>query len=141
MVDYDKLVMSKRPATILVVEDDTALNDAYKIILNTVSKHHVMTAFNGQEALDAIRTAGKNPDIILLDLNMPVMSGVEFLREFKPANHPDCRVIVFSNHDAHKDIDEAHDLGAERYVLKARIAPKDLVHLVDGILAEKADRG
>lgn len=129
--------MSKQTATILVVEDDTALNDAYKMILDTVSNHTVTTAFNGQEALDAITKMGKDPDVILLDLNMPVMSGVEFLREFKPMDHPDCTVIVFSNYDAHKDIDEAHALGVERYILKARIAPKDLVHLVDGIIEEK----
>jgi CheY-like chemotaxis protein len=132
--------MSKQTATILVVEDDTALNDAYKMILGTVSNHTVVTAFNGQEALDAIAKMGKDPDIILLDLNMPVMSGVEFLREFKPADRPDCTVIVFSNYDAHKDIDEAHALGVERYILKARIAPKDLVHLVDGINEEKTQQ-
>jgi len=132
--------MSKQTATILVVEDDTALNDAYKMILGTVSNHTVVTAFNGQEALDAIAKMGKDPDIILLDLNMPVMSGVEFLREFKPMDHPGCTVIVFSNYDAHRDIDEAHALGVERYILKARIAPKDLVHLVDGIIEEKTQQ-
>ena len=65
------------------------------------------------------------------------MSGIEFLREYQPKNHPDSTIIVFSNYDSHRDIDEAHELGVDRYVLKARIAPKDLVHLVDSILKEK----
>ncbi len=128
----------KRPATILIVEDDTALNDAYKMILGTISQHAVLTAYNGQEALDVIAAQPKEPTIILLDLNMPVMSGIEFLREYQPKNHPNSTIIVFSNYDSHRDIDEAHELGVDRYVLKARIAPKDLVHLVDSILKDKS---
>lgn len=122
----------------MIVEDDTALNDAYKMILGTISEHSVLTAYNGQEALDVIAAQAQDPTIILLDLNMPVMSGIEFLREFKPKDHPASTIIVFSNYDSHRDIDEAHDLGIDRYVLKARIAPKDLIHLVDGILKEKS---
>ncbi|NCU37618.1 response regulator [Candidatus Saccharibacteria bacterium] len=129
--------MSTHNATILVVEDDAALNDAYTMILGTINQHNVLSAFDGREALEKIKKAGTDPDIILLDLNMPVMSGIEFLQEFKPANHPKCTVVIFSNYDAHKDIDEAYALGVERYVLKARLAPKDLSHLIKGILDEK----
>ncbi len=126
--------MSKT-ALILVVEDDTALNDAYSVILSSAG-HHVETAFNGQEALDKLADMSATPDVILLDLRMPVMDGIGFLREFKPTEHPNCTVVVFSNYDAHKDIDEAYALGVDRYVLKARAAPKDLLHLVDGVLAD-----
>lgn len=125
-------------ATILVVEDDNALNDAYRTILSSVG-HTVLSAFNGQEALDLLATVKKMPDIILLDLRMPVLDGVGFLKEYHPENHPDTTVVVFSNYDAHKDIDAAYELGVDRYVLKARAAPKDLLHLVGGIMAEKAD--
>ncbi len=128
----------KHNGTILVVEDDTALNDAYKMILGTISEHEVLAANNGQEALDVIAGMPVGPRVILLDLNMPVMSGIEFLRQYKPKEHPETTVIVFSNYDSHRDIDEAHELGVDRYVLKARIAPKDLIHLVDGILKEKS---
>ncbi len=123
-------------ASILVVEDDLALNDAYSTILQAKG-HKVETAFNGREALDMLAARSSDPDIILLDLRMPVLDGIGFLREFEPANHPDCTVVVFSNYDAHKDIDEAYSLGVDRYVLKARAAPKDLLHLVDGVLADR----
>lgn len=122
-------------ASILVVEDDQALNDAYQAILSSVG-YAVTTAFNGQEALDMLRD-GTAPDIILLDLRMPVLDGVGFLREYKPKTHPETTVVVFSNYDSHKDIDEAYELGVDRYVLKARAAPKDLLHLIEGILSEK----
>lgn len=129
--------MTKKPATVLIVEDDIALNDAYRIILSATGDYEVTSAFNGREALDAIAEKG-DPDVILLDLRMPVMSGIEFLREFKPVEHPKSTVVVFSNYDAHKDIDEAHLLGIDRYVLKARIAPRDLLHLVGGVLKERS---
>lgn len=122
--------------TILVVEDDVALNDAYKAILSSAG-YQVETSFNGQEALDMLEDKKLVPSVILLDLRMPVLDGVGFLREYKPKHHPETTVVVFSNYDAHSDIDEAYELGVERYVLKARAAPKDLLHLVAGILAEK----
>lgn len=130
------MTKSKPNTTILVVEDDQALNDAYRAILSSVG-HQVETTFNGQEALQLLENGDFIPDIILLDLRMPVLDGVGFLREYKPTEHPETTVVVFSNYDSHKDIDEAYELGVDRYVLKARAAPKDLLHLVDGILAEK----
>lgn len=132
--------MSKQPnpATILVVEDDQALNDAYRTILGSAS-HNVLAAFNGQEALDILASAERQPDIILLDLRMPVLDGVGFLKQYHPDTHPETTVVVFSNYDAHKDIDAAYELGVDRYVLKARAAPKDLLHLVEGIMAEKVE--
>lgn len=122
--------------SILIVEDDPALNEAYEMILQTAG-YHTYTALNGQEALDVIKTEGISPDIILLDLRMPVLDGVGFLKKFHPPSHPHTTVIVFSNYDAHGDIDEAYKLGAHRYILKARAAPKELLHLVEGIAVEK----
>ncbi len=131
--------MTKRAATILVVEDDQALNDAYRMILEKAGHYTVHVAYNGQEALDEIKKMDRSPDVILLDLRMPVLGGIGFLREYHPDKHPETTVVVFSNYDAHKDIDEAYELGIDRYVLKARAAPKDLLHLVDGILTEGDD--
>ena len=122
---------------IFIVEDDQALNDAYKAILSSVG-YNVETSFNGQEALDLLAGGSFVPDVILLDLRMPVLDGVGFLREYKPKQHPETTVVVFSNYDSHKDIDEAYELGVDRYVLKARAAPKDLLHLIEGILTERA---
>lgn len=129
--------MTKNSTTVMVVEDDTALNDAYHIIL-THAGYTVLRAYDGKEALEVIKQQPSDPDIILLDLRMPVMDGVAFLKEFKPSEHPDSTIVVFSNYDAHHDIDEAYKLGIDRYVLKARAAPKDLLHLVEGIVSEKS---
>ena len=121
---------------ILIVEDDVDLNGAYEMIL-TSSGYNVSTAFNGVEALDIIEREGEF-DIIFLDLRMPVMDGIEFLKHYDAPSHEDTTIIVFSNYDAKKEVDEAYELGADRYVLKARAAPKELIKIVDDIASVNA---
>jgi CheY-like chemotaxis protein len=113
---------------ILIVEDEKNLAAAYQTILE---KHgyEVQVAYNGQDAL-VIAKAGM-PDLILLDMKMPKMGGLDFLRELDKAGvDPKERVIVFSNQDAESDIEEAFRLGAKRYLLKSWAAPGDLVKVV-----------
>lgn len=125
-----------KPETILIVEDDADLNSAYKMILSSVG-HKVASAFNGQEALDMIKENG-DPRIMFLDLRMPVMDGIQFLEHYDAPKHPDTTIIVFSNYDAQKEVDKAYELGAHRYVLKARAAPKELLRIVEDTLSEDA---
>jgi two-component system, OmpR family, alkaline phosphatase synthesis response regulator PhoP len=126
--------MKKNEAiSILLVEDDVDLCDAYHMILESAG-YSVITAHNGQQALDTISQKG-DPDIIFLDLRMPVMDGLEFLREYNAPSHENTTVVVFSNYDAKKEVDAAYELGADRYVLKARAAPKELIRIVETISA------
>jgi two-component system, OmpR family, response regulator VicR len=112
---------------ILIVEDEQPLNDAYKMIL-TKEGYDVRSVFDGEEALEIIDDF--QPDLVLLDLRMPRVGGIEFLRRYDMAKHKDVKVIVFSNLDTQKEIDEAYSLGAQRYMLKAWASPKELVKLV-----------
>jgi two-component system response regulator VicR len=118
---------------ILIVEDEVTLNEAYQLILEQQG-YDVMVAFNGEEALQA--TKNVEPDLILLDLRMPVMDGVEFLRAYDaPREHPKVKIVIFSNYDMQKEIDEAYKLGAARYILKAWASPKELLQVVEHTLA------
>ncbi len=119
--------------SILIVEDDNDLRDAYTMILESEG-YMVYSAEHGQAALNHI-TANGDPALIFLDLRMPVMDGIAFLKEFKPTDHPDTEIVVFSNYDAKNEIDAAYELGAKRYVLKARAAPKELIRIVKTVLA------
>lgn len=124
--------MSKEKSkTILVVEDESSLNEAYQIILSNAG-YDILSAFDGKEAL--LITEETNPDVILLDLRMPVMDGIEFLKEYKPDERPNTKVIVFSNYDMQKEIEEAYDLGAHKYILKAWASPKELLKIVKDAL-------
>jgi CheY-like chemotaxis protein len=123
----------KQGRNILIVEDERSLNEAYQMILRK-SGYTVHVAFDGQEALEVANHV--EPDLILLDLRMPKMDGLEFLRHYKLLDeHPKVRVIVFSNYDMQKEIDEAYRLGADRYFMKALASPKELLQVVEATLA------
>lgn len=121
-------------AKILIVEDDVDLNGAYNMILSSAG-YEVGSAHNGEEALSQIEKNG-DPHIMFLDLRMPVMDGIQFLKKYNAPTHKDTTIIVFSNYDAQKEVDQAYELGAHRYVLKARAAPKELIRIVEDTLAE-----
>lgn len=112
---------------ILIVEDEKSLAAAYKLILE---KHGYQTdvAYDGEEALAIIEKHAV--DLILLDMNMPKMNGLEMLRHLEAA-HLQNKVIVFSNQDNESDIEEAFRLGAKRYLLKSWAAPQDLIKVVE----------
>jgi CheY-like chemotaxis protein len=119
---------------ILIVEDEKVLNEAYELVLNKEG-YEVATAFNGEEALSLVKQ-GKF-DLILLDLRMPKVDGVEFLRRANPLkNFPDTKIIVFSNYDDQKEVDEAIRHGASRYILKAWSSPGELIKIVRESLEE-----
>jgi len=121
----------KTKPTILIVEDEQSLNEAYQLILRKAG-YQVQIAFDGQEALEVATL--QEPSLILLDLRMPRMDGIEFLRTYNLKDHPKVRVIVFSNYDMQKEIDEAYRLGADRYFMKALASPNELLQVVETTL-------
>jgi DNA-binding NarL/FixJ family response regulator len=123
-------------AHVLIVEDEEILNQAYKMVLEKEG-YDIACAYNGEEGLKL--ALKKEPDLILLDLLMPTMNGIEFLQHYQlPEKHPKVKVIIFSNLDMQREIDEAYKLGAHRYILKAWASPKELVRVVADTLAEKS---
>jgi len=119
-------------ANILIVEDDKDLNFAYQLILKR-ENHNVATAFNGEEALEQLHSF--KADIILLDLLMPIKSGVEFLQSYDIINeHSDVKILVFTNIDNAPEINEALRLGADKCIIKAWTSPQGLVKLINNML-------
>jgi CheY-like chemotaxis protein len=126
---------SKSSASIiLIVEDEHDLSYAYQRILEQAG-YTVKAAYDGEQALKL--AAEQEPTLILLDLRMPRMDGIEFLRNYNPREkHPNVKIIVFSNYDMQKEIDEAYQLGADRYILKALASPLELQHIVKNTLKD-----
>ncbi len=105
--------MSKNGASILVVDDEREIVRA----LHRALKAHgysVHTAGSGEEAVEAI--SALRPDLVLLDLLLPGMSGLEVCRQVRAASN--VPIIVLSVKDAERDKVEALDLGADDYVAK-----------------------
>lgn len=118
-------------ARILVVEDDTDLNNAYQIILKKAG-HVVDSALNGKQALDTIGQF--QPQLVLLDLLMPIMGGLEFLQTYSLDQHPDVKVLIFTNMENSPEVTEAYNLGASRCIIKSWTAPQNLTKVVDDVL-------
>ena len=119
---------------ILVVEDERTLNEAYQIILRK-NGYTVHTAYDGEEALQV--AAQHEPTLILLDMRMPRLDGIGFLRRYNLLkNHPRVKVVIFSNYDMQKVIDEAYRLCVAHYILKAWASPKGLLQVVKHTLAQ-----
>jgi CheY-like chemotaxis protein len=116
---------------VLIIEDNETLNEAYKLILEK-DGHEVTTAFNGEEGLERLQSL--TPDLILLDMLMPKMDGLEFLRHFNPAKFPKTQIIILSNLNEDEQVEEARKLGAHRYILKANTSPRELAMKVNHII-------
>lgn len=118
-------------AKILVVEDDQDLNRAYGLILKHEG-HDVVQAYDGREALRKL--ADFKPDLILLDLLMPIMGGLEFLEKWDNAKNKKAVVLIFTNMENSPEIAKAYKLGAKRCIIKSWTAPHNLSKVITDTL-------
>ncbi len=118
---------------ILIIEDDALLSRMYQTIFAS-NNYEVELATDGQEGLDKARSV--NPTLILLDIMMPKLNGMEVLKQLKAdpavANLP---VVVLTNLAGNSDVQTALELGAVRYIIKSEHKPKQVEEIVRGILA------
>jgi DNA-binding NtrC family response regulator len=120
-----------------VVEDDRDLNNAYCIILKNEG-HDVVSAFNGKEALAVMKTRDFDPELILLDLLMPTMGGLEFLERFDLKKvHPKTKVLIFTNMENSPEVNQAYKLGVRRCIIKSWTAPHNLALVISDALRDK----
>lgn len=111
----------KEPIRILITDDHPVVRDGLVAILSTQPDFEVVgEAGSGAELLGKVRET--RPHIILLDLEMPGVDGVEALRRLRQAGE-DCRVIIFTAFDTDERILEAVQAGTMGYLLKG--APRD----------------
>src|SRR6187397_3313474 len=103
-------------ASVLLVDDHALLRTGVANIINQEPDLHVVAeAENGVEAIDAYER--HQPDVTLLDLRMPVMEGVEVVRQIRERD-PRARVIVLTTYDTDDEISHALKAGAKAYALK-----------------------
>ena len=119
-------------ARILIIEDDPTLQEAYSFIL-TAKGHDVTSAYDGKQGLTAVKQ--HSYDIILLDVHMPVMDGLEFLAHYQPDLPDSTKVILFSNMVEPEINKRAMALGAYKCVLKSSMTPSAMLELINTALA------
>jgi DNA-binding response OmpR family regulator len=124
--------MDTATKTILLVEDDRFLRRACEVSLRQRGLT-VSTAADGEEALRSIRAAP--PALILLDLLLPKLSGLDVLRALR-SQEETCTVpvLVLSNSSNERDVEEVRALGVAGYLVKANLSLKELSDHVTRLL-------
>lgn len=119
--------------SILVAEDDKFLANAYRVKLEKES-FNVKIAFDGQEVLKYLEA--ELPDLIVLDLVMPVMDGFTTLSEIKKnPKYQSVPIIIASNLSQKEDIDRGMSLGANDYIIKSEMSLDSLVTKINKLIS------
>ncbi len=97
-----------KPERLLLIDDDVAFNFLNRILITSAGLNwEISECLDGSTALNYIQTSNKCPDVILLDINMPVMDGFEFLEEFEKTNKCTKHTKVFMLTSSTQDEDRS----------------------------------
>jgi DNA-binding response OmpR family regulator len=124
----------KKKYKILVIEDDKFLKKIYQTKL-TLEGYLPILASNGSEGLEAIKN--EKPDLVLLDLIMPVKTGFEVLEEInKNKNYKSIPIIVASNLGQDDDQKRVMELGARDYIIKSDTTIQGIINKIKELLGQ-----
>ena len=123
--------------TVLIVEDDKQLLDSYKELVENAG-FTCLTANDGYHGLDVMAQQSGTIGLVLLDLMMPGVDGLEVLRAVKssPDKYGEMPVVVLTNMTSDAVIKEAFDLGASSYLVKTDINYEGLIKELTKYLGE-----
>jgi DNA-binding NarL/FixJ family response regulator len=123
-----------RKIRVLCVDDHPVVRDGVEALINLQPDMMLVgAAATGREALE--RFFALNPDVALLDLQLPDMSGFDLIKKIKDKS-PNARIIVLSSHEGDVDIQRALEAGAQGYVAKG-IVRDELLEIIRGVHAGK----
>ncbi len=121
---------------IAIIEDDASLSEMYQMKFETAG-FEVRVAKDGKLGIELCRTY--KPDIILLDLMMPEMTGDEMLRELRETDWgKDIKVLIMTNVSRDEVKTDLSHLKIDGYIIKAHYTPHQVIDLVKVTLAKKA---
>lgn len=121
----------KQPLSyILLIDDDQATNFMHRLIIDKLQlADKIVVAKNGREALEHLKTADQLPDLIFLDINMPVMDGWQFLKAYREQFNPDLSSTIICMLTTALP-DQYRERHAEEMPLIARFVEKPLTRLL-----------
>jgi len=110
-----------RKKRIIIADDEFSVRSMIRMVLKSINGEIVGEAKNGQEAVEQFRE--KKPDLLLLDINMPVKNGLDALKEII-ADFPDAFVIMLTSISDMETVEKCLDLGAINYIIKDTPIPE-----------------
>jgi DNA-binding NarL/FixJ family response regulator len=124
--------MNNNTSTILIADDHAMIRDGLKTLLGQFPSYAIVgEAPSGKQALEMYETL--NPDLLILDISMPDINGMEVLKEILQ-RHVAARIIIFSMYDGEDYISRCMELGVRGYVIKNE-SSEELVQAVRIVLA------
>lgn len=126
--------MDFKQAKILLIEDDPTLVEMYEIKFR-ISHMKMLVATGGYQGLDMVKK--EKPDLVLLDIKMDDLDGFEVLKRMK--SDPSMKhipVYLLTNMGEKQSADKGKELGAERYIMKAKVTPQEVIDIVSKRLTE-----
>lgn len=113
---------------VLIIEDDELLREIYATKL-TIEGFVVDTAVDGAQGLE--KALHHSPDVILLDMLMPNMDGLEFLKAYRIQNtNPHTKTLVISNKSSVSEINQAKAMGVVEYLIKSQHTPAEIANRI-----------
>jgi len=121
---------------IFIIDDDSFLLSMYSMKFEK-SGFEAKVAVNGADALEVLR-GGYRPDVLLMDLIMPVMDGFAMYETIKKENlAPGALAVMLTNQGTVSDINRAKELGVNGFIVKATTIPSEVVEEVKSLLNKK----
>jgi DNA-binding NarL/FixJ family response regulator len=118
-----------KPLRVLIADDHRLFAEALEAILATDDRIEVVgQAADGEEAIKLARSL--DPDVVLMDVSMPVLDGFEATREIRAASEG-VRVLMLTGSNSRDDVDRSREAGASGYVTKDRIASELVATIVE----------
>lgn len=125
--------MGEQGARILLVEDELYLRDLYTRVLSSAG-FHVTSAVDGLEGLEMAQSM---PDLILLDIMMPRLNGIELLKRLKrDVKTKNLSIVLLTNLGQEYIIKDALNSGARGYIMKVQISPYELIDKIKKFLED-----
>jgi len=127
--------MNEQKEKILIVEDDFFIRELYDRQF-TKDGYTILTSEDGPDGL--VKASQEKPDLILLDIMLPKLNGLDLLRTLKSKPETqDIPVILLTNLGQESVIKEGFEYGAESYLIKSAYTPSQIIEEVKNFLAER----
>lgn len=126
--------MSSSHKKIILIEDELGIAELYKTVFegDGFEVENILTGSEAEEKINEINKGEtEKPDLILLDLILPDISGLELLKKLRNVEKTrDIPVVVLSNYSGEDTKKECEDLGIDGYILKIEVTPQELVEII-----------